>query len=504
MPIVSLVDDPTINASCSPLKILQQKVSKAYFAKREEESVEKPDKVNYVAQSGDSLPKIAKKFDVKVSDLTRTGTSDGLWVGETVIVKKMKKVGVKVKFTKIDEVSIGNEAYVIVETEYLQDEKLIIEILQGEEDVLVKKDQAVTVLYDGNYTSCIETTVGAYCDEEEITNKDDFIDWGISKVQFKPENDDKKKEWEEGLNCAGSKKAHLYLYIDAHTENLIPNFQPHYMLYDGFKGGSDNSFVPNHFLNEDNQWFTLKQSGIIDIYQTGEISKLEFKELENITYVYHDAKGNQHNICTCELLEIDERLKGKAHDQDKAHTVESGYDANNIITYSHASSRKKYSYPNGTIRTYGKHGKKYRRVLYKKGTTKKHIVKLPDGLNKEVGGKTVKFSFTSTARTFCGPEHFACFIGALAEVGYKDIVSGGMCEEDGTCFPSTTHNNGQSVDTNYIDDDEREQKFIDALHKFGFDYQLRGHAKKKFKNTTAKSHHNSHLHSGGLKPNYKK
>lgn len=261
MPIVSLVDDPNINASCSPLKILQQKVSKAYFAKREEESVEKPDKVKYAAKSGDSLPKIAKKFDVKVSDLTRTGTSDGLWAGETVIVKKMKKVGVKVRFTKIDEVSLGSDVYIIVETENLRDEKSIIEVLQGEEDVLVKKDQAVTVLHDGNYTSCIETTIGAYCDEEEITNKDDFIDWGIAKIKFEPENDDKKKKWEDGLKSVSSKKALLYLYIDAHSENSIPYFLSHYMLYDGFKGGSDNSVVPNHFLNEDDEWFRLN-SGV--------------------------------------------------------------------------------------------------------------------------------------------------------------------------------------------------------------------------------------------------
>ncbi|WP_158978768.1 hypothetical protein [Cellulophaga sp. L1A9] len=187
----------------------------------------------------------------------------------------------------------------------------------------------------------------------------------------------------------------------------------------------------------------------------------------------------------------------------KSHTVKSGYDANNIVTYAHASSRKKYTYPDGTIRTYGKYDGEFRRVVYNKGAGKKHIVKLPNGLNKKVNNKSVKFAFTSTARTYCGPEHFACFIGALTEVGYTDIVSGGMCEEDGTCFPSISHNNGQSVDTSYLDDDTREQNFINAMNKFGFDGQLRGHAKKKFDHMTAKSHHNSHLYSGVLKPKYK-
>lgn len=90
----------------------------------------------------------------------------------------------------------------------------------------------------------------------------------------------------------------------------------------------------------------------------------------------------------------------------------------------------------------------------------------------------------------------------MAEVNYKDIHSGGMCEKDGTCFPSTTHNNGQSVDTGYLDN-VREQKFINAMNKFGFNTQYRGTNKKAFKNTVPKAYHNDHLHSGNFKPTYK-
>ncbi len=266
------------------------------------------------------------------------------------------------------------------------------------------------------------------------------------------------------------------------------------------KGDVFHYFHPIAFLQH---MKLITATNVIYIYSDGTISKLDLKGLNEITYVYVSSNGKEYKICTCELLEIDERLKGVAHDQATAHAVKSGYDAGNIVSYSHASSRKKYTYPDGTIRTYGKYDGEFRRVVYNKGARKTHIVKLPNGLNTKVNNKSVKFAFTSTARTYCGPEHFACFIGALTEVGYADIVSGGMCEEDGTCFPSISHNNGQSVDTSYLDDDIREQNFINAMNKFGFDGQLRGYAKKKFDHTTAKSHHNSHLHSGVLKPKYK-
>ena len=127
---------------------------------------------------------------------------------------------------------------------------------------------------------------------------------------------------------------------------------------------------------------------------------------------------------------------------------------------------------------------------------------MPDTLNKNAGNKSIIYSFTKTARRFCGPEHFAAFIGALAEDGYT-IKSGGACEKDGTCYPSVSHVNGQSVDTSYLNNTE-EQKFINAMHKFGFKEQLRGKSKKAFTHTSNGGKlHNNHLHSGKLKPNYK-
>ncbi|QXP54514.1 hypothetical protein H0I25_10480 [Cellulophaga sp. HaHa_2_95] len=92
---------------------------------------------------------------------------------------------------------------------------------------------------------------------------------------------------------------------------------------------------------------------------------------------------------------------------------------------------------------------------------------------------------------------------ALVEKTGLTLKSGGACEKDGTCNPSVSHINGQSIDTSYLNDTD-EQKFINAMHDYGFDTQLRGKEKKEFTHTDdGGKFHNNHLHSGKLNPNYK-
>ncbi|OEK09820.1 hypothetical protein A8C32_09930 [Flavivirga aquatica] len=507
MPIVYLTEDPSVRASCPPLKPRQQEVSKAYFAKREEKAQYKTIIKDHVTAKGETLSKIANKYKVSVKDVKRTKNTKYLQVGETVKVTIKEKKGVEVKFVKLNKATIGEDVYIIVETKHLEEETVLINILQGQEDVLAKKDAPLTVQQDSQEVTKIQEKVGNYCKEEEVSNKDDFKDWAIVKVKLQPKTAADQKAWNNGLECAGTKKAMLFLLVDVHSENSISNFKSEYILYKGYKKEKDDSTIPNHFLNEEGTWFEVTNSKTIHIYHDGTISKVDLKNAEKVSYVYNAENDKEYNICTCDLLEIDERLKGVSDDKKIEHEVKVGFDKNKTVVYDHDSSRKKYTYSDGTIRTYGKFynpDKKtnYRLVTYKKGSNKKFIVKMPSSLNKNIGDNSISFSFTRTARRYCGPEHLACFIGALAEVGYS-IKSGGACEEDGTSYPSISHINGQSVDTSYLDD-IMEQKFINAMHKFGFLSQLRGSGKKVFSHTSDGGKlHNNHLHSGGLSPNYK-
>ncbi len=257
MPTVYLSSNPSISAYCPPLKPKQQEVSKAYFAKREEDAQYKTAIKDHTTKAGETLSKIAKKYNVDTKDVKRTKTTKYLQVGEIVKVTAKEKTGVKVKFTKLDKATVGEDVYIVIETLHLEEETVIVNVLQGQEDVLSKKDALVTVQQDNQDVTQIKTTVGNYCNQQHVTNKDEFVNWAIAKVKLQPKAEAKQNAWKDGLECAGEKKAFLYLLVDVHSENSIPNFKSQYILYKGYKGGKDDSNVPNHFLNEEGAWFEV-------------------------------------------------------------------------------------------------------------------------------------------------------------------------------------------------------------------------------------------------------
>ncbi len=259
MPTVYLTSNPSISASCPPLKPRQQEVSKAYFAKREEDAQYKTTVKNHTTKTGETLSKIAKKYNVKTKDVKRTKTTKYLQVGEIVKITTKEKTGVKVKFTKLDKATVGENVYIVVETLHLEEQIVLLNIIQGQEDVLAKKDELVTVQQNEQDVTLIKTKVGNYCEERDVINKDEFVNWAIVKVKLEPKAEEKQKKWTDGLECSGEKKALLYLLVDVHSENSIPNFKSQYVLYKGFKSGKDNSKIPNHFLNEDEAWFELNK-----------------------------------------------------------------------------------------------------------------------------------------------------------------------------------------------------------------------------------------------------
>jgi len=112
------------------------------------------------------------------------------------------------------------------------------------------------------------------------------------------------------------------------------------------------------------------------------------------------------------------------------------------------------------------------------------------------------FKFHKTLRVYANPNLFAGFIGALAECSFDEIKCTGSTYEDSSCYPSVSHVNGASIDTAYLDKKTDEQKFIDALWKFGFKLHYVG-SSMNYTHGTKDKHHNDHLHSGNFKPNYK-
>jgi hypothetical protein len=383
----------------------------------------------------------------------------------------------------------------------LEEETVLINILQGQEDVLAKADEMITVQQHDQDVTLIETKVGNYCNEEDITNKDEFVNWAIAKVKLQPKADPKQKEWKDGLECSGEKKALLYLLVDVHSENSIPNFKSEYVLYKGFKDGKDNNPIPNHFLNEDKAWFEIKQSKTINIYHTGEISKIDLKGAEKVSYIYHDKNDKQHDLGDVKLLKV-----------------------------------KKWEKKNKVTKT------------------DSLLAKMEDLLSYKKEAIQFEYTFSSTTRRYVDPECFAGLIGAMLDVSYTDFTSTGFSNKDGNPGVSTSHINGVAGDILYLNTDfsnkttlledsnfdfDRMVAFVNSLDKFGWGKtksilsenfnrvigqkevinpktkkkeitniteQTRLphtiHYKKKLKNGKWVRHHH-HIHLNGFKPKYK-
>ncbi len=516
MPTVYLSSNPSISASCPPLKPRQQEVTKAYFAKREEDEQYKTSVKDHTTKAGETLSKIAKNYNVDAKNVKRTKTTKYLQVGEIVKVTTKEKTGVKVKFTKLDKATVGEDVYIVVETLHLEDEIVNINVLQGQEDVLVKKDELVTVQQNDQDVTLIKTKVGNYCEEDNITNKDDFKNFAIAKIKLQPKTETKQKEWKDGLDCAGEKKALLYLLVDVHSENSIPNFKSQYVLYKGFKSGKDNNPIPNHFLNEDKAWFTITQSKTIHIYHTGEISKVDLKGAKKVSYIYHDKNDKQHDLGEFDIIEVEEFENGDTLDSiPEKHTKKETIN----------NEREKYTYANSIVIKGTKGNEKDKIRKYVKTGNKTPLIKIKS-LNHVKNDITIKFNLKSgSTRPYIHPNAYASVLGAVAEVGYTDITMIGFTSEDNHGFPSKTHVNGKHGDFRYLRKDKsggslhintapkelditRQEKMIDAFFNFGwplfYSYEFVIDKKKKLlKKSKHLEGHNHHIHSRKFNPKFK-
>ena len=235
------------------------------------------------------------------------------------------------------------------------------------------------------------------------------------------------------------------------------------------------------------------------IYHDGKIEKHIPQEIlkgyeQKYKYVYHDQNSNEHEICICDWHTTKEKANGVIVSEPNRKDP-------NIIEYkenlNEGDTQKRVKFKNGDIAEYGRHPEKgliWRR--YKALNENVEIVRMPDEINYSKGNVKVRYSFSNTKRRYTGPDPLAGFIGALAETGLQ-LTTTGSCFAEGSCFPSSEHVNGKSVDTLYLNDND-EQKFINAMHKFNFNEQITGKDKKKFDNARKEKKgnlHNTHLHS---------
>ncbi|QRA42204.1 hypothetical protein [Chryseobacterium cucumeris] len=213
-------------------------------------------------------------------------------------------------------------------------------------------------------------------------------------------------------------------------------------------------------------------------------------------YVYHDSKGNEHEITTVDWHTTKEKGVGQVYNTKPTH---SKVLSDQNVSEGNTSRRVKYE--NGDIAEYGTHPKKgIIWLLYKAGKNNVELIKMPDSLNYKKDDVSIAYRFSKTQRRYTGADSFAGFIGYLAKSGYK-LTTTGSCFSEGSSFPSQEHCNGRSVDTLYLGIVEQDQKVIDSAIFFHFTEVLKGineYCQKLKRAGNGGSLHNSHLHSGNF------
>lgn len=521
-----------ITLTTPKLKIFRPKINKAYFATATIEEVTTTSTTEtvpelYVVAFGDTLSKIASKKGTTVDAIIESDEAltevnkNKIKVGQKITLPttiEATETNKKITFTKVNESTIGTELYVIVETDGFQGYGLYINIKQGKEKGVEEVDELITFKNeDGQYITKGEVKVGALCETHYI-NADDYADIAILKVTIDHNDKEKKDAWLKNLDEATDKKTHLYLLAEGHT---VPGQEEININYFGDSEGGEirGEAVNDQWLDSDGNWFELRDNNtkIVNIYSTGKIDEIDFDGVKKVQYIYVDADDKKHKLeGEFDLIEVDELENGEV-----LTSVPTGHTSEETIT----NDRKKYTYSNYIVikGTKGDENDKIRK--YKHTGKKTHLIKIKS-FKHEKDDVNIKFNLMSTGtRPYINPNAYACVLGAIADVEYKDITIVGFTGKDNHGYPSKTHVNGKNGDFRYLRTDEtggslhintspdkldkiRQEKFIDALKSFGWDkfysfnYKI-DDVETILKDSDHMGGHHHHLHSRKFDPTYK-
>ena len=196
------------------------------------------------------------------------------------------------------------------------------------------------------------------------------------------------------------------------------------------------------------------------IYLDGRIKKYipSFISEENknkYRYIIIDNYGLKHKVCDLQYFKIKEKYS-KAFNPNKAknfYTPGRGDTASNV---SDGDTYYRIIYANGEIAEWGRHGNWVNNDkdnpnswrVFGVNNNEVELLKIPDALDKQFDNFSIKYGFKDSKRRYANPGLFAAMLGSIA-VYNKSVTSTGSAFQWGSCFPSTDHINGMSIDFKY-------------------------------------------------------
>ncbi len=313
------------------------------------------------------------------------------------------------------------------------------------------------------------------------------------------------------------------------------------------------------FLNDDTARFGIVNKNFYDIYHGddeynflpmrtngGNIKKRIRKIFNNntrtttrnninyqpVVYFYFDRYDNEHEVCVAEKYSVTAKRRTNVPPLNQRGNVIStiSYVANRNAGESIAAHTLTI-YQNGTLGEGGNGIKWYANQGNDVELINADIVQQA-GMGSQVftalnyispdNSLIITFGYEDTRRRYANPDLFAAFIGALAQLKTNQatqnafVTSEGFAYEDASCYPSSMHVNGNSVDTHYFSQkgqqESYQQPFINFLYDFGFAIHYIGcnmhytHGTRDCNPAQAGTSnfgqiHDTHLHSGGLAQN---
>ncbi|MFL0102044.1 hypothetical protein V2751_14345, partial [Tenacibaculum maritimum] len=436
------------------LDIKVQTVKTAYFAKKEIVSTEKTtEAISYTFKGNNNTGtkkrkrKIAKiiyknlqgklinKQQTSLEQVVAALSKSNYTKGDCIDIALVKE---SIKFTKRTSAQLGEEVYIVIQTQYMPDREITLNLKQGgDTDALTTTKEPIYVTQNNKKVFAFKAVVGEFSQKSNALNAADFKDHAIAKITLQSTDQQENKQYKDALNKAEGKTSPFYIAMDAEPANQNWFEVKYEEVFDN---------RPNLWYYGEGNWFELRESDKINeyhIYQDGKIEKFIYGENNSqnkYKYIYHDSSGKEHEICTVKSNVTKEKKNGVTHKTKPTHSkIESDK------TVSEGSTERRVKYINGDIAEYGKHptkGKIWR--LYKAKKNDVELVKMPDSLSYKKDGLSIEYKFSSTKRRYTGPECLAGFIGALADLKTQ-ITTTGSCFSEGSCFPSSEHVNGKSV-----------------------------------------------------------
>jgi|GEM_PF-3072526 len=229
-------------------------IKKAYFAKMVQHSSIQT--APYTVASGDTLGEIARAHNTTVQAIqeeNNIANINRISVGQILLVPTEDVTRGRVTFERINGARMGEEVFIVVETENFRSRTIKMNIRQGQEEVIAGIDSEIEVEFDGQHTILVETEVGAFSSSGDFENSEELQDLAVAKVKIEPATNEAKGEWSCAISESEDEFSRLYLLVDAHSDNS--DIPVEAFNYYGQNEGTDSK--KNLWLDMDGLWFQL-------------------------------------------------------------------------------------------------------------------------------------------------------------------------------------------------------------------------------------------------------